>query len=203
MGEMGKILDASMAATAVVSAEAWLQKAHEDWGAVEVILCAAGMDDIALRKFGLDDRALRVIIESAGKQNLLYVACHHVHHAAEKALKAALELDSVPIKKQDGLHTHKLWMLRRRLQKDGGSVWNGVLPDADCDEFIVLSRYAIDTKYPGASDQPPTHAEARELMNFVAGRVVAPVAQEVQRRLGLVKQSALNASADAQEHRRR
>ena len=85
------------------------------------------------------------------------------------------------------MHTHKLWMLRRRLQKDGGSLWNGVLPDADCDEFIVLSRHAIDTKYPGASNQPPTDVEARKLMNFVASRVVAPVAQEIQRRLDLIK----------------
>ena len=194
MGETNKMLDVAMAATAAVSAEAWLQKAHEDWGAVEVLLCASGLDDSALREFGLDDRALRVITENAGRQNLLYVACHHVHHAAEKALKAALELDGVPVKKEDGLHTHKLWMLRRRLEKDGNSAWNGVLPAADCDEFIVLSRYAIDTKYPGAFDQPPTHAETTQLMNFVASQVVAPVAQEIQQRLNLIKQRAKNQS---------
>ena len=145
----------------------------------------------------MNDRALRVITDNAGKQNLLYVACHHVHHAAEKALKAALELDGIPVKKEDGLHTHKLWMLRRRLQKDGDGAWNGVLPAADCDEFIVLSRYAIDTKYPGASDQPPTPAETTKLMNFVANQVVAPVAQEIQQRLKLIKQSTLNTSSDA------
>ena len=70
-----------MAATAAVSAEAWLQKAHEDWGAAEILLCASGLDHTSLKKLGLDDRALQVIVENAGKQNLLYVVCHHAHHA--------------------------------------------------------------------------------------------------------------------------
>lgn len=41
MGETSKMLDVAMAAAAAVSAEAWLQKAHEDWGAAEVLLCAS------------------------------------------------------------------------------------------------------------------------------------------------------------------
>jgi len=99
---------------------------------------------------------------------LLEDACFHTQQCAEKALKALLVQRGIPFPR-----THVVETLLDLLEASGVAV------PADVDEALVLTQYAVQTRYPGAWE-PVTPEEARfalEVANRVLGWVERQLAQ--------------------------
>jgi HEPN domain-containing protein len=80
---------------------------------------------------------------------LLEDACFHTQQCAEKALKALLLARGIPFPR-----THVVETLLDLLGASGLTV------PANVDEALVLSQYAVETRYPGAWE-PVSEQEAR------------------------------------------
>ncbi len=96
---------------------------------------------------------------------LLEDACFHTQQCAEKALKALLLQRGIPFPR-----THVVETLLDLLEASGVTV------PADVDEALVLTQYAVETRYPGAWE-PVTQEEARVALE-VASRVLAWVERQ-------------------------
>jgi HEPN domain-containing protein len=91
---------------------------------------------------------------------LLEDACFHTQQCAEKALKALLVQRGIPFPR-----THVVETLLDLLEASGVTV------PADVDEALVLTQYAVQTRYPG-DWEPVTPEEARFALE-VANRVLS------------------------------
>ncbi len=119
---------------------------------------------------------LRLAVEDLGTAGRLHSseiepprqACFHAQQAAEKALKAALELEH-----SDYPHTHKLGDLRSQLPP----TWPVHELDVDLDR---LSESAVSARYPEVR-MLPTRAEAVEAVAD-ARLIVNAIVEEFQRR---------------------
>jgi len=88
---------------------------------------------------------------------LLEDACYHAQQCAEKALKALLIQRDTPFPR-----THVVETLLDLLQASGMTV------PADVDEALVLTQYAVQTRYPGAWE-PVTPEEAHFALEIAKG----------------------------------
>jgi HEPN domain-containing protein len=98
---------------------------------------------------------------------LLEDACFHTQQCAEKALKALLVQRDIPFPR-----THVVETLLDLLEASGVTV------PADVDEALVLTQYAVQTRYPGDWESV-TPEEARFALE-VANRVLAWVERQVE-----------------------
>jgi len=98
---------------------------------------------------------------------LLEDACFHTQQCAEKALKALLVQRAIPFPR-----THVVETLLDLLEASGVTV------PADVDEALVLTQYAVQTRYPGDWESV-TSEEARFALE-VANRVLAWVERQVE-----------------------
>ena len=98
---------------------------------------------------------------------LLEDACFHAQQCAEKALKALLVQRAIPFPR-----THVVETLLDLLEASGVTV------PADVDEALVLTQYAVQTRYPGDWESV-TSEEARFALE-VANRVLAWVERQVE-----------------------
>ena len=98
---------------------------------------------------------------------LLEDACFHTQQCAEKALKALLVQRAIPFPR-----THVVETLLDLLEASGVTV------PADVDEALVLTQYAVQTRYPGDWESV-TSEEARFALE-VANRVLAWVEMQVE-----------------------
>ncbi len=96
---------------------------------------------------------------------LLEDACFHTQQCAEKALKALLLQRGIPFPR-----THVVETLLDLLEAAGVTV------PADVDEALVLTQYAVHTRYPGAWE-PVAPEEARFALE-VANRVLSWVEEQ-------------------------
>lgn len=99
---------------------------------------------------------------------LLEDACFHTQQCAEKALKALLLQQGIPFPR-----THVIEMLLDLLQA------SGIIVPADVDEALVLTQYAVQTRYPGAWE-PVTQEEARLALD-IANCVLTWVEEQLAR----------------------
>jgi HEPN domain-containing protein len=97
---------------------------------------------------------------------LLEDACFHTQQCAEKALKALLLQQGIPFPR-----THVVETLLDLLEASGVTV------PANVDEALVLTQYAVETRYPGAWE-PVTPEEARFALE-VADRVLVWVERQM------------------------
>ena len=81
-------------------------------------------------------------------------ACYHAQQCAEKALKALLLHRGITFPR-----THVVELLLDLLKAEGESV------PRDVDEALILTQYAVQTRYPGVWD-PVTLDEARSALDI-------------------------------------
>jgi len=97
---------------------------------------------------------------------LLEDACFHAQQCAEKALKALLLQREIPFPR-----THVVETLLDLLQA------SGMVVPPDVDEALILTQYAVHTRYPGVWE-PVTPEEARSALE-VANRVLTWVEEQL------------------------
>ncbi|RLC89365.1 MAG: DNA-binding protein [Chloroflexi bacterium] len=97
---------------------------------------------------------------------LLEDVCFHAQQCAEKALKALMLGRGIPFPR-----THILETLLDILRASGMAI------PANVDEALILTQYAVQTRYPG-DWEPVTQEEARSALE-VAGDVLSWVEEQL------------------------